>query len=184
MSHTTESVTTAEQLAALSADGRRYELVDGVLRMMSPAGGDHGEVAAELLLQIRRHAKQHHLGRTYAAETGFLLGRNPDTVIAPDVAFVSYDRLGGPQVRHAGYVPLAPDLVAEVVSPNDRRRDVELKATAWLQAGVQVVLVVDPQSSTVCEYRRNVEVRVHSDGYVDLDDVLPGFQLDVAALFA
>ncbi|MCO6453954.1 MAG: Uma2 family endonuclease, partial [Pirellulaceae bacterium] len=149
MPDTTDRVTTAEQLAAMPADGKRYELVDGVLRMMSPAGSEHGRIASELLLQIGQHAKQHKLGRTYAAETGFLIQRDPDTVLAPDASFVSNDRLAG-WGGHRGYLPLAPDLVAEVVSRNDRTKDVADKAQAWLDAGVIAPLKTRVVGGSAC----------------------------------
>jgi Uma2 family endonuclease len=183
MSNTTDQVTTAEQLAALPDDGKRYELVEGVLQMMSPAGNEHGKIAAELLLQIGHYAKQQNLGKTYAAETGFLVRSNPDTVLAPDASFVSNERLVE-YSGYRGYLPLAPDLVAEVVSPNDRSSDVENKARIWLEVGVRVVLVVDPQTSTIRDYRSESHIKVYSDGLLDLTDVLPGFQLDVTELFA
>lgn len=175
---------TAEQLASLPDDGMRYELVQGVLHMMSPAGGRHGRIAARLLYFITRHVLQHDLGATFAAETGFLLHRNPDTVRAPDVAFVSHQRLGL-LADHNGYLPLAPDLAAEVVSFHDTPAEVEAKAWAWLDAGVAVVLVVDPRARNVREYRLSEPpVRVHSAGEVDLSDVVPGFRLELAELFA
>ncbi|MCO6458528.1 MAG: Uma2 family endonuclease [Pirellulaceae bacterium] len=183
MPNTTDQVTTAEQLAAMPNDGKRYELVEGVLHMMSPAGSEHGEIAAKLLVRIANHVEPRRIGKTFAAETGFLIRRDPDTVLAPDVSFVSFDRLGR-LTRHPGYLPLAPDLVAEVVSPSDRFGDVETKARTWIEAGVLIVLVVDPQSATIRDYRSADRIQVHSDGFLDLDDVLPGFQLDVADLFA
>ena len=183
MSNTTDQVTTAEQLAARPDDGKRYELVEGALRMMSPAGNRHGRIAARLLVRITNHVEQRNLGATYAAETGFLIQRSPDTVRAPDVAYVAGGRLEA-FADHAGYLPIAPDLVAEVVSPSDSSSDVEAKVQDWLDAGVQVVLAVDPQNSTVREYRSESQIRVYSGGFVDLDDVLAGFRLDVAELFA
>ncbi len=183
MPDTTRDVTTAEQLAAMADDGNRYELVEGVLQVMSPAGSEHGEIAAELLLQFRQHAKRHGLGKTYAAETGFLVRSNPDTVLAPDAAFVSIDRLRD-LGRHEGYLPLAPDLVAEVVSPRDRTGQVEAKVQLWLDAGVRVVVVVEPRPPIVRIHRANRPPQSFTDGLVDLSDVLPGFQLDVSELFA
>ena len=183
MSNTTDQVITAEQLAALPDDGKRYELVDGVLHMMSPAGSRHGRIAAKLLRRIGVFVEQQEIGETYTAETGFLIQRNPDTVRAPDVAYVSRQRLSR-YPDDIGYLPLAPDLVAEVVSPSDRSSQVEAKAQAWLDAGVQVVLVVDPQTSTVREHRSGKPIRVYSEGFVELNVVLPGFRLDVAELFA
>ena len=102
--------------------------------MMSPAGGRHGRIAGKLFLRIGNIVEQHDLGQTFAAETGFLLERNPDTVRAPDMSFVSYGSLGE-FTDHAGYLPLAPDLVAEVVSPNDTSSEVEEKAISWISAG-------------------------------------------------
>lgn len=150
--------------------------------MMSPAGGRHGRIAARLLSRLTVYAEEHRLGATFAAETGFLIQQDPDTVRAPDVAYVSQSRLGE-FADHPGYIPMAPDLVAEVVSPGDGSSEVEAKARAWLLAGVRVVLVVDPQTTTIREYRSESHITVYSDGLVDLTEVLPGFQLDVAELF-
>jgi Uma2 family endonuclease len=182
MANTTDYLT-ADQLAALPDDGSRFELVDGELHMMSPAGGRHGRIAGKLFLRIGNHVERHKLGETFAAETGFLLQQNPDTVRAPDVSFVSYERLGE-FADYPGYLPLAPDLVVEVVSPNDQSSEVESKANGWLQAGVPVVLVVDPQTSSIREYRSLDQIRVYSEGVIGLEDILPGFKLGVGELFA
>ncbi|MCO6458234.1 MAG: Uma2 family endonuclease [Pirellulaceae bacterium] len=183
MTQATGLVTTAEQLAALPDDGQRYELVDGVLHMMSPAGGQHGRIAATLLYLITRHVREKSLGVTFAAETGFLLRRDPDTVRAPDVAFVSRERMAD-WSDHPGYLPLAPDLVAEVVSPSDSSSQVEGKARDWLDAGVRLVLIVDPQSATIRVYRSRDPIQVFSQGLIDLQDVLAEFQLDVDEVFS
>jgi Uma2 family endonuclease len=182
MAHDTR-VMTADELLAMPDDGRRYELVQGELRMMSPAGGRHGRIAMKLARRLGDFVETHALGETYAAETGFLLRRDPDTVRAPDWAFVSQQRLGA-FADYPGYLPLAPDLVAEVVSPSDLSSDVEEKALDWLAAGVKVVLVVDPQTRTIREYRSAREIRIHDQGMLDLGSVLTGCQLDVAELFS
>ena len=181
MANTTDQLT-AEQLAMMPGGGKRCELVDGVLHMMSPAGGRHGRIAGKLFLRVGNHVERQKLGETFAAETGFLLHRNPDTVRAPGVAFVSHQRLGE-LADYPGYLPLAPDMVAEVVSPSDESSDVESKATAWLQAGVGVVLVVDPQTNSIREYRSPDQIRVYREGFIELGDVLPDFKLDVGELF-
>jgi len=175
---------TAEQLAAKSSLGdKRYELVSGELRMMSPAGGEHGRVAMRIGLLLGNHVEERKLGEVFAAETGFLLATDPDTVRAPDVAFVSAERyaeLGN--VR--GYLPLAPDLVVEVVSPNDTSSQVEEKAMAWLRFGSELVLVVDPENQTVRTYREpeSIEVRIIGE-LVDATDVVPGWRFDVERVF-
>jgi Uma2 family endonuclease len=173
---------TAAQLAALPDNGTCYELVDGVLNMMSPAGGRHGRIAGKLFLRLGNHVEQNQLGAAFAAETGFLLSRNPDTVRAADVSFVSSNRLGQ-YADFPGFLPLAPDLVAEVVSPTDDSRAVAAKATAGLDAGVRAVLVVDPQTRSIHHYRAASPADVYDRGFIDLGDVVPEFRLDVVELF-
>jgi Uma2 family endonuclease len=176
-------VTSADELFAMPDDGRRYELVQGELRMMLPAGGRHGRIALKLARRLGDYVEQLDLGETFAAETGFLLTQDPDTVRAPDVAFVSHARLRG-LADHPGYLPLAPDVVAEVVSPSDSSSDVEEKALGWLSAGVAVVLVVDPQTKTIRDYRSAQEIRVYAEGNIELGEVISGYRLDVSELFA
>lgn len=173
---------TAEELLRMPDDGYRYELVRGELRKMPPAGGEHGEIAHEIGLQLGMYVKAKQLGKVYAAETGFLIGTNPDTVRAPDVAFVSQDRLAP---RQKGYPALAPDLVAEVVSPNDRPSEVAEKMADWLAAGTRMVLVIDPRQRTVTLYRppTGMTVLMENDE-LDGGDVVPGWRLAVRELFA
>ena len=119
-------IVTAEELARMPDDGCRYELVRGELKQMPPSGGPHGNVANEVSWSLTSHVKAHQLGIVFAAETGFRLSSNPDTVRAPDCAFVSrerIERIGIPE----GYWPGAPDLAIEVVSPGDSFTEVEEK---------------------------------------------------------
>jgi Uma2 family endonuclease len=174
---------TADKLMAFPTDGHRYELVQGELRMMSPAGGRHGRIALLIARRLGDHVEKHQLGETFAAETGFLLRTDPDTVRAPDVAFVSTQRLGD-MADFPGYLPVAPDLVVEVVSPADRSSEVEEKCLDWIAAGVSVVLVVDPQTRTIREYRSSQRIQVCAEGWLELNDIIPGFRLDVGEIFA
>lgn len=146
-------ITTAEQLWGLPDDGNRYELVNGVLHMLSPAGSEHGEIAGRILRRLGDHVERHGLGKTYAAETGFRIACSPDTVRAPDVAFVSNERLATVAPTR-GYLPLAPDLVVEVVAISDNLAEVEAKVADWLSAGTQIVLVADPTKKTLQAYQR------------------------------
>ncbi len=135
----------AEDLLKKPNDGFRYELIEGELRKMSPAGQKHGRIAATITGSIVPHTRKNKLGAVYAAETGFLIQKNPDTVRAPDVAFVSQERLN--EVGEVdGYWPGAPDLVIEVISPSDTYTEVEEKVFEWLKAGVRMVIVVNSKS--------------------------------------
>ena len=174
---------TAEELLEKPEDGFRYELVRGELRRMAPAGNVHGYIAANLLGPLQGYVRANKLGRVYAAETGFRLSSDPDTVRAPDVAFVSSGRLG--EVGEvSGYWPGAPDLAVEVVSPSDTHTEVTEKSLAWLDAGCRVVLAVDPSQRTVTVYRSREDIRILTDqDTIDGGDVVPGFGLPVAELF-
>ncbi|WP_207955791.1 Uma2 family endonuclease [Rubrobacter marinus] len=177
---------TAEELLRMPDDGSRYELVEGKLRKMAPAGDAHGYLALRIASRLERHVDANGLGRTYAAETGFKLSSDPDTVRAPDAAFVGRERVEKAG-RVRGYWPGAPDLVVEVVSPNDTHSEVIGKALAWLAAGSRMVLVVDPDKFTVTVYRSRDEIRVltaDAGDTIDGADVVPGWTLPVGELFA
>lgn len=179
-----EELKTAADLLAIPDDGQRYELVDGEVRAMSPAGNKHGKIAAALLCAIGPHVRENQLGAVYAAETGFLIQQDPDTVRAPDVAFIARARIDevGPV---EGFWPGAPDIVAEVVSPNDRFSDTEQKALHWLKAGSKVVWVVDPAQTHVTEYRGLADIRVlGSEETLSAPQILPGWEVKIAELFA
>jgi len=159
------------------------ELVKGELRELAPANDEHGYVASQLLLVVAQFVKQHRLGYTFAAETGFVLSEEPATVRAPDFAFVSRERAPEDWSRHfARYIP---DLVAEVVSPNDTFTEVTEKVDDWLRSGVRVVWVVDPAQQTVRVYRPDQPVRVlRAEDTLSGEEVLPGFECKVSEIFA
>lgn len=188
MSPATDLVT-AEQLQAYDAAGLRTELVRGRLLIREPAGYAHGRVAARLLSRLcafvdRDQADRmapHPLGDVLAAETGFTLQRNPDTVRAPDVAFVAWHRR---PMAATGFAEMAPDLAVEVLSPGDRPSDVLTKVADWLGAGAVLVWIVDPARRQVRVYRADgSESIVEDGGSVSGESTLPGFVLMLARLF-
>ena len=173
---------TADQLLQLPDDGIRRELVEGVVTEVSPTGGRHGRTAARLLVRVGAHVEAHRLGEVFAAETGFLIGRDPDTVRAPDLAFVSTARAPGAVVP--AFPELAPDLVAEVVSPSDRSVEVTAKAQQWVDAGVRLVWVVDPVNHVVTVHAADGVIVLRRADALDGGAVLPGFRLSLPDLFA
>jgi Uma2 family endonuclease len=165
---------TADDLLHANIPNKRTELVRGVLRVREPAGFLHGRVALNLGGELRAHVKATDAGTVLAAETGFKLQTDPDTVRAPDVAFVAKGREPPPQAT--GFAPLAPDLVAEVLSPEDRPGEVLAKVADWLSAGTRLVWVVDPVRRVARVYRQDgSESIVTAEGALDGEDVLPGF---------
>lgn len=165
---------TAEELLRTHLPDKRVELVRGVLVVREPTGFRHGAVSARLTRLLADHVDAHRLGSVLAAETGFQLATAPDTVRAPDVAFVSRERLPDPEP--AGYAALAPDLVVEVLSPGDRPGETLAKVADWLNAGTRLVWVVDPVRRQAHVYRQDgSEALVAEDRALDGEDVVPGF---------
>jgi Uma2 family endonuclease len=175
---------TAEDLLRMPDDGFRYELVRGELRRMPPAGSEHGYVALNVGRSLSDYVRDKGLGRAYAAETGFKLASDPDTVRPPDAAFVSRERVE--EVGETeGYWPGAPDLAVEVVSPGDTHAQIVEKALAWLEAGCRMVLVADPEQRTVTVYRSLENIRILTgEDAIDGADVVPGGTLPLAETFA
>ena len=140
------SLLTAEELLYLTEPDKQTELLRGTLIVREPPGYQHGVVALKVARLIANHVHDHGLGTVVAAETGFKLFSNPDTVRAPDAAFIRQGR--APEPALDGYPALAPDLVVEVVSPSDRAGEVQAKVSDWLTAGSRLVWVIDPASQT------------------------------------
>jgi len=178
---TVDQITTAEQL--FEANLHHCELIRGELVMMSPAGFDHGGIAGNIALALGVFVKPRFLGTVVTAETGFRIARDPDTVRAPDVAFVRADRIPPGGVK--GFFQGPPDIAVEVVSPNDRASEVTAKAQDWLQAGCPLVWVVDPETRTVSVYRSRKEIAILTAAdTLTGGDVLPEFSVLVAEIFA
>ncbi len=151
----TTHVTTADDLLA-APDLGPCELLRGKLVMMSPAGSEHGFIAANITARLATFVRRRGLGAVFGAETGFQIAHDPDTVRAPDVAFVRAERIGGRPGKDFFQGP--PDLAVEVVSPSDRAGEVLAKVGDWLDAGCRAVWVVDPDSRTVLLYRGRSDV--------------------------
>jgi Uma2 family endonuclease len=151
---------------------------------MPPTGGEHGDVALNVGFLLKGYIKAHDLGIVCAAETGFILKRNPDIVRAPDASFVAKERIPAEGIPR-GYWPFAPDLAVEVVSPHDRFEEVQEKVAQYLAAGTRLVWVVLPKTRTVLVSRSLREVRSLGLGdELNGEDVIPGFTCQVAECFS
>jgi Uma2 family endonuclease len=172
---------TADELLAMGDIGR-CELIDGEIIHMAPAGAQHGGIAGQVYGFIWTFVMPRKLGRVFTAETGFTIKRNPDTVRAPDIAFVKSNRL--PNEEYAGFFDGAPDLAVEVCSPSDRWSEVLAKIDQWLAVGCTSVWVVDPPSKSIEIYRRDSQsVRYHVGQKITDEPTLPGFELSVEDIF-
>jgi Uma2 family endonuclease len=178
-----QELMTAEELLRLPDDGLRHELVRGELRTMAPTGWGHGRRTIKVAVSLDQYVEAEGLGEVVTGEPGFRLTTDPDTVRAPDVAFVRRDRLP-PGGSLPGYFPGAPDLAVEVISPNDLYTEVDEKVAEWLEHGTQLVFVVNPRRRTVAVHRPGQPVRIlGSDDTLDGEDVVPGWSLAVRDLF-
>jgi Uma2 family endonuclease len=177
---------TADDLARLEGDGYRYDLLDGDLIRVSPAGFRHGRLAAELARRLGNFLAEYpHLGVVVGAETGFRLRHDPDTVLGPDAAVVRTDRLPPPEAQ-IGFLELAPDLAVEIISPTDRWTTVSGKVDAYVAAGVKLVWVVEPGPRAVRVYsNEGPEQRLQANrgDVLRAEAVMPGFSVPLAELF-
>src|ERR1043165_3192046 len=175
---TTTQLMTAEELMQLQGP-YRHELIKGELLTMSLPGAPHGAITVKLAVLLSIHVSANKLGIVFA-ETGFKLESNPDTVLGPDVSFVSNVHVSS---RREGYYPGPPDLAIEVHSPNDRRTAVERKTALWLSCGTKSVWLVDPRRRTVEVIRSSGERKLLHESDELIDDTVPGFHVPVSEIF-
>ncbi len=179
---TIDKFQTTEDLLKLSGKGR-YELLKGVIYKLSPAGEKHGIIAMNTGYIIGKYVREHRLGIVTAAETGYKLSSNPDTVRAPDVAFKSNNTLSRGGISE-GYSSVMPDLAIEVNSPADRPGQIIKKVKDWLEAGVKHVWIIDPEDNTVTIYYDSLCFKILDiDDEIKEENLLPGFKCKVREIF-
>lgn len=176
---------TAEELFRLPEEESRWcELIEGEIVRMSPPGFAHAIVSQRVSLLLLEFVERDRIGQVVVAEAGFLIGRNPDTVMAPDGAFVRQDRINAIGLTTA-YFPEAPAMVFETISPTDRVSEVGRKMRRWLEGGGELAWVIDPATRTVTVYQAvdDIHILTEKDSLTG-GNVLPGFECRVADLFA
>ena len=175
---------TAEDLWNMPDSGGRNELVDGELLPMSPANSRHGNIIFRISRILDRFASSKKLGEFFAAETGFIVSRSPDSVLAPDVGFVVSSRIPASGLSDK-FFDGTPDFALEVLSPRDTPRAVEMKARKFLQAGTQLIWAVNPKARSVTIYRPGPSSRELKEGdTITGEDIFPGFSCTVSDFFA
>lgn len=183
MTTVAQKLITAEEFFRMPepADGSRQELVRGVIITMPPPGGRHGVCCLKIGRRIGQYVDEHNFGTAASNDTGFITERDPDTVRGPDISFWSREKL--PEVP-AGYIEIAPDLVVEVVSPGDHYARIQKKVKQYLEKGVRLIWVADPEDRSVTIYRNGETMRILSENEtLTGEDVLPGFTCRVGDLF-
>jgi Uma2 family endonuclease len=180
---TTTRLMTADELLTLPSGRFRYELIKGELITMSPAGQEHGAITINLTVLLAQHVKANKLGIVFAAETGFKLESDPDTVRAPDVSFIRRARVEREGISK-GYGAGAPDLAVEVLSPDDSPRKVEKKTGDWFAGGALEVWNVNPRKRTVTVHHSTADATtLTEDEELDGGALLPGFRCRVSEVF-
>ena len=182
MTTTELKLMTADELLRLPrGEGRRFELIRGVLVEKMPTGDPHGETVARVSHMIFGYSEEHDFGVVRTGEPGYRLESGPDTVRAPDVAWIADGRI--PEGTQ-GFPELAPDLAVEVKSPSNSNPEMASKAQMWLCYGSKISVVLDPGTMTAVVYRPSTEpVILGPDDVLDLGDLLPEFSVEVWRLF-
>ncbi len=183
LEQTRTGLMTADELLMMPNSRWGYELVRGKLKKYMPAGNLHGIIALKIGRIIGNFVEENNLGVVVAAETGFLISHNPDTVRAPDSAFIGKEKLAKHGITEK-FFPDAPDLAVEVVSPNDRKKDIEDKVQDYLAAGVNLIWIIYPQKQFVVVHRQSkiVSILFETDE-IEGEEVLPNFRLPLEKLF-
>ena len=172
----TSTTMTLEEFLASDLEG--YEYVKGELIPMPPTSGEHGDISTNIDWHLQAHVRENQLGRVYLPDTGFRIG---ERVLIPDIAFLSNARL--PEDRRKAF-SIPPDLAVEVVSPSDRQVRIVQKVLNYLDAGTQLVWVVEPVAKTVTVYRSETDITsLTREDTLTGEDVVPGFSCEVWKLF-
>ena len=177
-----DALITGEELARMP-DHDLCELIDGHIVPMSPTNPEHGRIEANISAALRAFVGTQNLGIVMTGEVGIFTKRHPDRVRGADVVFISHHRYES-RNKSRGFLDVAPELVVEILSPENAHVDMHQKVEEYLKAGVSLVMVVDPDSRTITAHRPGGVINRYAVGDVlRCDDVLADFHFPVAAAF-
>ena len=173
---------TGDELARMGCD-EPCELVDGRIVLMSPTNPEHGRIEANIAAAIGSFVRTQNLGIVMTGEVGIFTRWKPDRVRGADVVFISHAQYAR-RSSERGFLDVAPELVVEILSPENATVDMRTKVQEYLAIGVRLVLVVDPSARTIVAERTGGRVDRCGDGnHVSCDDAVPGLTLSVSAAF-
>lgn len=179
---TTHRLVTGEELYHMTGIGPS-ELVKGEIVERMPTGHRHGDVEFTIGFFLKSYLREHKLGKVFGGETGVYAGRAPDTVRGVDVAYMSHERFA--RVQSKSYLDVAPELIVEIMSPQDAWSEVQEKLAEYFAIDVKVVWVVDPKLQQIHSYRAVDEVQIYKlSDTLTCEDLLPGFAMRSAEIFA
>ena len=177
-----KALITVEELEQLPEDDYRYELVEGELIRMSPTKPTHGKIAMKIARILGNYIEAKGLGEIYGTDVGFIIKRDPDTVRAPDIAFVSRERI--PEDLGEAFFPYAPDLAVEILSPDESAMEVQDRVENYFQGGSKMVWIVNPKTRTVTVYRSLTDIQVlAANDQLTGNDLILGLSFQVASIF-
>ena len=177
-------VWTDDELLALPKDGNKYEVMKGEL-VVSPAGIEHEEIGERLIVALASFVREHKLGIVCGSSAGYWMKTKPKDFLSPDVSFIAKERLGGAKRAPKKFFDGAPDLVIEVLSPRDTIETLHEKIVEYFNSGARLLWVVNPEEQIVLVYHTpQPDKLLRAGDMLDGEQVIPGFSLPVAELFA
>lgn len=175
---TVDTLMTAEEFGRLESD-QLCELVRGRVVDVNMPYPRHGQVCIQIAIIVGQFVRQNQLGHLVGNDSGIVTERNPDTVRGADIAFYSYARLPKGRLPNK-YLGVVPELIFEVRSPSDRWGQVMRKVSEYLEAGVKIVCVIEPEREVLHLHEADGSSRTLGiDDDFEVSTILPGFLVKV-----
>lgn len=176
-----QSLITGEELAAMH-NSELTELIKGEIAPLMPTGHPHSFYEGNITGFLFNFVRKHKLGRVLTGEVGIYTHRQPDSIRAADVAFISHQRLA--QVQSTSFLDICPELIVEILSPTDSWSEVYEKIEEYFSVHAQLIWIIDPRRQRIHVYHSATNVTILTDkDMLTGSNILPGFEISVAELF-